>query len=75
MIILIPPTPALDKLAIHWTFDDNIAIAERLAAVDWATVDYIVAYGTNDYSSPDVTLSIQPTQQAQHSESAINRSQ
>ena len=37
--------------------DDNTAIAARLAAVDWSTVDYIVAaYGTNDYGSPNVTL-------------------
>ena len=50
-------TDACARLAGSPTFDDNIAIAARLAAVDWATVDYIVAaYGTNDYGSPDVTL-------------------
>ena len=50
-------TAACARLAGSPTFDDNIAIAARLAAVDWATVDYIVAaYGTNDYGSPDVTL-------------------
>lgn len=50
-------TAACERLAGSPTFDDNIAIAARLAAVDWATVDYIVAaYGTNDYGSPDVTI-------------------
>jgi len=50
-------TAACARLAGSPTFDDNIAIAARLAAVDWSTVDYIVAaYGTNDYGSPDVPL-------------------
>lgn len=50
-------TDACARLAGSPTFDDNIAIAARLAAVDWATVDYIVAaYGTNDYGSPDVPI-------------------
>ena len=50
-------TAACARLAGSPTFDDNIAIAARLAAVNWSTVDYIVAaYGTNDYGSPDVTL-------------------
>ena len=50
-------TAACARLAGSPTFDDNIAIAARLAAVDWSSVDYIVAeYGTNDYGSPDVTL-------------------
>ena len=50
-------TAACSRLAGSPTFDDNIAIAARLAAVDWSTVDYIVAaYGTNDYGSPDVPL-------------------
>jgi hypothetical protein len=50
-------TAACSRLAGSPTFDDNIAIAARLAAVNWSTVDYIVAaYGTNDYGSPDVPL-------------------
>ena len=50
-------TAACARLAGSPTFDDNIAIAARLAAVNWSTVDYIVAaYGTNDYGSPDVPL-------------------
>ena len=50
-------TAACARLVGSPTFDDNIAIAARLAAVDWSTVDYIVAaYGTNDYGSPDVPL-------------------
>ena len=50
-------TAACARLAGSPTFDDNTAIAARLAAVDWSTVDYIVAaYGTNDYGSPDVPL-------------------
>jgi len=50
-------TAACARLAGSPVFDDNIAIAARLAAVNWSTVDYIVAaYGTNDYGSPDVPL-------------------
>ena len=34
------------------TGDDNRAIAARLAAIDWDTVDYItILYGTNDYAN------------------------
>lgn len=34
------------------TGDDNRAIASRLAAIDWNTVDYItILYGSNDYAS------------------------
>lgn len=34
------------------TGDDNRAIASRLAAIDWNTVDYItILYGSNDYAN------------------------
>jgi hypothetical protein len=50
---------ACDRLAGAPVYDDNRAIAARLAAVNWSTVDYIVAgYGTNDYGSPDVPLGV-----------------
>ena len=52
-------TAACARLAGSPVFDDNTAIAARLAAVDWSTVDYLIAeYGTNDYGSPDVPLGV-----------------
>jgi lysophospholipase L1-like esterase len=52
-------TDACARLAGSPVFDDNIAIAARLAGTDWSTVDYLVAaYGTNDYGSPDVPLGV-----------------